>query len=245
MTQFPATAATFRWIFLAALIPAFAAVAILALLVKEKAPAGEGKRRRTMAETLRELGPRYRWYLLAAGVFSLGYFSFAFLILKAKDSGFDPQQQTLLYGLFNLVFTAVSVPLGWLSDRIGRAKLVALSYVVYALMSAGFFFANSGAAVIGLFVVYGLFYALDEVQSKAFLSDLSTDETRASAIGLYNFVTGLAYLPASLIAGALWTYSPGMPFLFAIGTSLVALALFVFAARAAKASPSPLGRDPG
>lgn len=229
LSQFSPTAATFRTIFLAALVPAFLAVAVMGFLVKEKAPFGEGKRRRTVGETFQELGPRYRWYLLTAGLFSLGYFSFAFLILKAKDVGFDPQQQTLLYALFNLVFTLVSIPLGWLSDLIGRSRLVAVSYIVYALLSAGFFVAGSGTAVICMFVVYGVFYALDEVQSKAFLSDLSTDETRATAIGIYNFVTGLAYLPASVIAGLLWNYSPGMPFLFAIGTSLAALALFVFA----------------
>ncbi|MCE9528592.1 MAG: MFS transporter [Planctomycetales bacterium] len=229
LSRLPASATTFGYIFLAALVPAFLAVAVMGFLVKEKAPSGEGKQRRTITETVHKLGPRYRWYLLAAGLFSLGYFSFAFLILKAKDVGFDPQQQTLLYGLFNLVFTVVSIPLGWLSDSIGRSRLVAVSYIVYALLSAGFMMADSGIGVICMFVVYGVFYALDEVQSKAFLSDLSTDETRATAIGIYNFVTGLAYLPASLIAGVLWNYSPGTPFLFAIGTSLAALALFVFA----------------
>ena len=52
--------------------------------------------------------------------------------------------------------------------------------------------------IIVLFIFYGVFYAIDEAQNKAFIADIEK-ERRASAFGMYNFVTGI--LPASLITG--------------------------------------------
>jgi MFS family permease len=236
LARFGSTPATFHWLFVAALIPAVVAVIVLGLFVKDRVV--EVRRRRTIRDTLRSLGPRYRLYLLATAVFSLGYFSFAFLLLKAKTVGFEAKDQALLYGLFNLVFTIVSIPIGWLGDRIGRRKVVMASYLLYAAMSAGFLWADSSLAVIAMFVLYGVFYAMDEGQAKAYLADLSTDETRATAIGVYGFVTGLIYLPASLIAGALWSYGPAWTFSFAIATSVVALTLFLLTSQSLPAHES-------
>ena len=70
---------------------------------------------------------------------------------------------------------------------------------------------------------YGVFYAIDEAQSKAFIADIEPDR-RASAIGVYNFVTGLIYLPASLIAGALWLLHPASAFFVAGGLAFLAIA---------------------
>ncbi len=225
LARFGSTSTTFYALFLVALIPAVIAVAVLGIFVRDRTVAV--RRRRSIRETLQTLGPRYQRYLAATAVFSLGYFSFAFLLLKAKAVGFEAQDQALLYGLFNLVFTIVSIPIGWLGDRVGRRIVVITSYLVYAGMAAGLMIADSRAAVSLMFVVYGVFYAMDEGQAKAYLADLSEDDTRATAIGIYGFVTGLTYLPASLIAGALWAYGPGWTFAFAIGTSFSALALFL------------------
>lgn len=228
LVRFGSTAATFYGLFAAALIPAVLATVVLGVFVKDRAVTIQ--RRLNIRETLALLGPGYRRYLAATAVFSLGYFSFAFLILKAKSVGFEAQDQALLYGLFNLVFTIVSIPIGKLGDRLGRRKIVMASYIVYGCMAAGFLMADSRAAVAAMFAVYGVFYAMDEGQAKAYLADLSEDKTRATAIGIYGFVTGLVYLPASLIAGALWAYGPAWTFAFAIGTSVTALTLFLASA---------------
>jgi MFS family permease len=74
---------------------------------------------------------------------------------------------------------------------------------------------------------FGVFYSIDEAQSKAFIADVEP-ERRATAIGAYNFVTGVIYLPASLIAGALWTVHPGVVFMLAAFLSFMAINLFLF-----------------
>ncbi len=222
-----ATQATFQVLFLTALIPAILAVVVLWIFVKDR-PAAATPQRQTIRDAWNRLGRPYRHYLFSSAVFSLGYFSFAFWVLKAKSVGVTAQDQALLYGLFNLVFTISSVPIGWLADRVGQKMIVVASYLTYAGMAAGFMLAGTPIAVGAMFVVYGVFYAMNEGQAKAHLSDLADDETRATAIGIYGFVTGLVYLPASLIAGALWPLGPAWAFAFAIGTSVAALALFLW-----------------
>jgi len=86
-------------------------------------------------------------------------------------------------------------------------------------------FVSSRWDVTLLFAVYGLFSAIDESQSKAFIADIEP-ERRATAIGVYNFVTGALYLPASLAAGALWLIAPRLAFALAAVLALVAIAVF-------------------
>jgi len=226
LDRFGQSLESFRRLFLFAVIPAFASVLVLVVFVPERKAAG--KKRVPLREAIRTLGPGYRHYLISAGIFSAAYFSYAFLLLAAARAHFESKHVALLYALFNVSFTVLSVPIGRLGDRIGRRAIIALSYVLYALMAVGFAVATSKGAVIGLFLVYGLFYAIDEGQTKAFISDLVPDASRATAIGAYGFVTALVYLPASLLAGGLWkAFGPAATFGVAAALALVALVYFL------------------
>ena len=87
-------------------------------------------------------------------------------------------------------------------------------------------FANSRWEIVAVFAVYGLFYAIEESQSKAFIADLEP-ERRATAVGVYNFVVGVMYLPASLIAGALWAVAPSAAFSASTALSVAAIGAFL------------------
>ncbi|MHB9021745.1 MAG: MFS transporter [Halothiobacillus sp.] len=215
-------APTFHILFWVALVPALLSVIVLSF-VKEQP--GVAHPRDNMFEAWKALSPEFKRYLVTAGIFSLAYFSFGFLLLRAHSVGFAVKDIVLLYALFNVVCVVAAPLVGKLSDRIGRARIIMLGYLVYLLMSLGFAFATTPGQIIVLFVFYGVFYAIDEAQSKAFIADLEF-ERRASAIGLYNFVTGLIYLPASLIAGLLWLTHPSSAFLVAAGIAFIALTVF-------------------
>jgi hypothetical protein len=92
-------------------------------------------------------------------------------------------------------------------------------------MCLGFIFAATKLEIVLLFIVFGIFYAIDESQSKAYIADLEKNR-RATAIGIYNFLTGIIYLPASLVAGFLWTINPNFAFIFAGLVSIAALVFF-------------------
>lgn len=215
---------TYRILFWIALVPALLSLVVLCFI--EDQP-GAQHRRENMFETWKTLSPEFKRYLVAAGIFSLAYFSFGFLLLRAHGAGFSVGDIVLLYALFNASFVVASPLTGKLGDAVGRGRLIMLSYLIYLVMSLGFAFATTQWQIIVLFIVYGVFFAIDEAQSKAFIADIER-ERRASAIGLYNFVTGLLYLPASLIAGALWQIHAASAFLVAACLSLGALAIFVF-----------------
>lgn len=172
------TAQAFHWLFMAALVPAVASVAVLVFFVKEHAAPAQP--RSPLKEALRSLGPGYRHYLISAAIFSLGYFSFAFLMLAANRVGFELKDVVLLYALFNVSFTVLSVPIGRLGDAIGRKAIIASAYVLYAVMCVGFAMVDSKGGVIALFLLYGVFYAIDEGQSKAYLADLTPETSRAA-----------------------------------------------------------------
>ncbi len=214
---------TFRILFWVALVPALLSIVVLGLI---KDQPGVQHRRENIFETWKVLSPEFKRYLIAAGIFSLAYFSFGFLMLRAHSAGFAVKDIVLLYALFNISFVITAPLLGKLGDRMGRASMIMLGYLIYLLMSVGFAFAATQWQIVVLFVIYGVFYAIDEAQSKAFIADIEA-ERRASAIGLYNFVTGLIYLPASLIAGALWLLHPASAFLVAACIAFAALAAFM------------------
>ncbi len=216
-------ASTFKILFWIAFIPAILGVVVLSL-IKDRPDVG--RPRENMLETWQSLGPQFKRYLLTAGIFSLAYFSFGFLMLRAQSLGFTIKDIVLLYALFNIAFVIAAPLTGRLGDRFGRASMIMLGYLTYLLMSLGFVFSTTQGQVIALFIIYGVFYAIDEAQSKAFIADLEL-ERRASAIGLYNFVTGLIYLPASLIAGALWLAHPSGAFLVAACLTFLALLAFL------------------
>ena len=217
------TASSFRTLFWVAFVPAVLAVFVLGLI--EEQP-GVQHARENIFVAWKTLSAGFKRYLVAAGIFSLAYFSFGFLLLRAKYAGFSVKDIVLLYALFNVSFVVAAPIVGKVGDRVGRTRIVALSYLIYLVMSLGFAFASTKPPIIFLFVLYGVFYSIDEAQSKAFIADIEP-ERRATAIGFYNFVTGIIYLFASLIAGALWAFHPAAVFILAAFLSLAATSALI------------------
>jgi MFS family permease len=214
------SASTFRILFWVALIPAVLSIVVLGLM---KDRPGVGHEREHLFDAWKTLSTAFKRYLVAAGIFSLAYFSFGFLLLRAYSVGFSVTDIVLLYALFNVVFVVAAPVVGRLGDRIGRTWLIALGYLIYLAMSVGFALAATQSQIVVMFAVYGIFFSVDEAQSKAFIADLEP-ERRATAIGVYGLVTGMIYLPASLIAGALWAAHASAVFIIAALLSAAAIA---------------------
>ena len=199
------TEAGFRTIFTAAIVPAFLAVAALALFVrapKNKEP--ERKARPGFWRSLSMLDGKYKRYLAVSCLFSLAYFSFALLIVRANDVGITPETVLLVYALYNVVYALSSVPVGMLSDRMPRHFVIAGSFLLYGAICVGFIFAGSLWQVAALFALYGVFVAADDSVNKAYISDMTKDSVRGTALGAYNTAVGAVYLPANALFGLLW-----------------------------------------
>jgi len=215
----------YRPVFAWALVPGLISVAILIIFVREVREA-EGERREPPRLSLKPFSRTYKLFLLVTVLFTLGNSSDAFLVLRAQNLGVPPAAIPLVWLLFNVVYSLVSTPAGILSDRIGRKRVMVSGYLVFALVYLGFALAGAAWEVWGLFVVYGVYYGVTEGVARAFAADLVPGHLRGTAFGVYHTLTGLALLPASLIAGWLWqSFTPAAPFAFGAVLSSVAAVL--------------------
>jgi MFS family permease len=129
----------------------------------------------------------------------------------------------IVYALFNLVSALAAIPAGHLADRVGRRRVIAYGWGVYSLAYLGFALVKTPWLMWVCFAFYGLYYALTEGSAKALVAELVPESNRGAAYGLFNASIGIMALPASLIAGALWSaISPAAPFAF--GAALAGLA---------------------
>jgi MFS family permease len=166
-------------------------------------------------------------------LFTFGNSSDAFLILRAQSLGVTLLEIPLVIALFNFIYALFAVPLGSLSDRIGRIPTMLIGWAAYALVYLGFAFASHAYMIWPLYAFYGIYYAANLGVAKAFLADIVGADHRGRAFGIYGTSVGLATLPASFFAGFLWdTFGPVYPFCFgAIMAALAAILLFLFSKR--------------
>lgn len=216
----------FSSIFLISLIPAGLGVLVL-FLVREKLvpsagdglaprPARMGKEPwwRDLGARWRALDRRLKFFLLIVFIFALGNSSNQFLLLRAKNLGFDNATVILMYLVYNLIYALVSWPAGRLSDRVGRKSLLVMGYFTYGIVYVGFAVATP-LQLWGLFATYGIYVALTDGVEKALVSDIAPLDVRATLIGLHATFTGIGLLPASLFAGFLWDgFGAAAPFYF-------------------------------
>lgn len=220
------TATAFRTIFAVAAVLGFAAVGFTFVLREpphEEAPA----RPASTVPGFAGLSRGYWKVLMLLVVFSLANSSDTFLLLRAGQVGLAPWEVVLLYALFSFVYTIVSYPAGVLSDRFGRWRMIALGWVIYAVVYLGLTQAGS-VAIWPLLAAYGVYIALTDGVGKALLADHVPRERRGFAIGLFYMATGVTTLVSSVIAGVLWDrVGPASPFWFGGLTAAAAVVLMV------------------
>ena len=177
-----------------------------------------------MAQAKSTLGLRFKLFLIVTVIFTIGNSSDFFLILRAQNIHTPLVQVVGMLVVFNLVYSVVALPMGMLSDKLGRRRVLAFGWFIYALVYLGFALATSVWQVWLLFVAYGLYYGTTQGVAKAFIADLVPADRRGTAYGLFQGITGLALLPASVIAGWIWSaVSPAATFYF--GAALAGLSI--------------------
>jgi MFS family permease len=224
----------FYLLFLLSIIPALIGVAVLCLVKETKARSvgetGEGQRP--------NLNPRHydknlRIFFLLQLVFTLGNSSNQFLLLRSMNLGHALSTVVLMYLTFNLSTSLLATSFGSLSDRIGRKRVLMAGYNLYAVVYIGFGLISRETNFLlwYLWPLYGVHCAMTEGVEKAFVSDIAPMGSRATALGFYHTVVGLSLLPASIIAGLLFSFLPSAPLLFGGAMALIAVAILGFSVK--------------
>lgn len=198
-------------LFLWTLLPGLGAVAAITFLVKEK------QRTRVSSvsfrEGLRQLPPRYREFLVAVGVFGIGDFAHTLLILLAAQS-LKPSLGTAgaasaaigLYVAHNVFYAGFAFFAGWLADRVNKARLLAAGYGLAALMALAIIVLPLGLwTLVGVFVVGGIYVAIEETLEDSLCAELVGDEQHGMAFGVLATVNGVGDFLSSVTVGVLWS----------------------------------------
>jgi len=215
----------FSAVFWIAVIPGFLSFILILVAVREpKRP--EGLRRIRMPFSRSELGrlsATYWWVVAVAAVFTLARFSEAFLVLRAQSIGLPLMLVPVVLVVMNIAYAVSAYPVGAMSDRMDRVTILILGLLL--LLAADLVLAFL-PGVIGLalgVVLWGLHMGFTQGLLAALIADTAPPELRGTAFGMFNLITGLALLIASVTAGALWdVIGPGGTFvagaLFAVLT---------------------------
>lgn len=151
------------------------------------------------------LAPDLLRYLSVLAIFTLGNSTDAFLLLRLTQAAGSPTSIPLIWAALHIVKSILAVAGGAASDRIGRRKLIAMGWVIYAVVYAGFALSTSLTALVIWFLIYGAYYGCVEGSERALVADLALPSQKGIAFGVYNAVAGVGALASSVMFGLLWT----------------------------------------
>lgn len=221
-----ATANNFTTVFWIAVIPAFVSFSLIVFFVHEPERSGalrSVKSPLSRAE-LANLGRPYWWVVAIAAMFTLARFSEAFLVLRAQSVGLPVALIPGVLVLMNVAYALAAYPAGVLSDQMDRRTLLVAGLLV--LIGADVILASSTTTLgvaIGV-ALWGLHMGLTQGLLATLVADSAPAELRGTAYGVFNLVSGLALLAASVIAGGLWD-AVGPSGTFLAGAAFAALSL--------------------
>ncbi len=224
LRNFPAD---FKMIFLVSAIPAFLGIITILVFIKD---ARKKKESLYLKFRFRDFPKKYYLFLGIVFLFTLGNSTDALLIVKSNEVGVKLAYIPLVYLVFNTVSVFFSIPLGTLSDRIGREKILIFGYLVYAVVYFGFGYTTQVGVIVILFALYGLYSSSTDSIQKALVSECLDKNKQGTGLGIYNAILGLTLLPASIIAGVMYDrIDSSLPFYFGACTALLsALLMLIF-----------------
>ncbi len=208
-------------------IPAVLAVILLQIFVHDVKPreAPRATTRFPLFGVRGAFSTRFWIFLAILAVFNLGSMpANYFVIMRAQDLGSPLLQVLLMLVLFNAVYAVAALPMGILSDKLGRRRVIALGWFIYTLVYVGFALSSTIWHLWLAFACLGIYSAIVEGVSRAFVADLAPAEMRGTAYGMYYCVVGVCVLLGGIIGGVLWdVIAPAATFYF--GAALAFLAM--------------------
>ncbi len=215
----------YRLLFALAAVPSIIGSLLILLNIKEQKKDG---RKIFKGLSFKNIDRNLALYFALNAVFALGAFTYSFLLVYARDLGFQVGFVPVLYLIFAGAAALFSFPFGRLSDRIGRKRVLFLSYAFWAAVCVGFIAVRSLTLVPLFFVLYGVHKAALEPVQRTLVAEVCPLEFRASAIGAFQMVIGICAFPASLIAGWLWDMvGKTAPFVLSLGLTVLAALMLV------------------
>ena len=230
------TAREYQQVFLFASIPVAIGLFVIVFFVREKKKPVDEADAIPIKFSLGAFNPNFKRFLFVIALFTLSNSTDAFLLLRAEQTGVAPAMLPLLWMVLHFSKVFSSIIGGDISDKIGRKTLILAGWIIYAVVYAGFAFADTAWHAWALFIIYGFYFGFTEGVEKALVADLVSNEKRGTAYGFYNLAFGITVFPASLIFGFVWSEFGAAPaFLMSATISVIASALLMTTVKATRA----------
>ena len=213
-----------------AVLPAIVCVALIIFGIHE--PAHDASQHRFRApihlNVLRQFSSAY-WGVVAIGaLFTLARFSEAFLILRAQQTGFSASWVPLVMVVMALFYMLSAYPVGKWSDRVSRRTLLGMGLVLLIVADLVLARTDSVAMTLVGVALWGLHMGFSQGLLAAMVADTAPPQLKGSAFGVFNLVSGISMLVASVLAGSLWqVYSAAVTFYAGAAISALALLLLL------------------
>lgn len=221
----------FQAVFWIAVIPGVLAVALLFFGLHEpKTPITQKRTNPIRRENLKRLSRAYWWVVALGFVFTLARFSEAFLVLRAQQMEIPLATIPLVMVAMNLVYSVTAYPFGKLSDRISHSRLLQLGLMVLILADMALALSQHWSTLLLGVALWGVHMGMTQGLLATMVADTAPAELRGTAFGMFNLLSGLALLLASLGAGVLWE-THGAASTFWAGAIICVLALAVMRLR--------------
>ena len=219
---FAGTLRTVLWI---AVVPAFVAVLVLWVGVREpQRQPGARSNQRKIELRLGAMPPSFWVVSTVASVFMLARFSEAFLVLVGIHGGLKPELTPLVLVAMNLAYLLSAYPVGKLSDRMPKENLLVVGCGILAVANGILAVASNPVLLIIGALLWGLHMGFTEGVFAAMVANSAPKDLRGSAFGIFNMLRGLVLLAASVIAGLLWDqFGSQATFGFASALALVTI----------------------
>jgi MFS family permease len=215
----------YRALFYLAFIPGIIAICFTLFIKEKPTPSAQLIRKTRFLEFLRywkESPAMYRKLVIGLLIFAVFNSSDVFLLLKIKEAGYSDMTAIGAYIFYNLFYAFFAYPLGILADRWGLKRIFIFGLAIFVMVYAGMAVNRNLYIFFILFLLYGFYAAATEGVSKAWISNISSKNDTATAIGTYTAFQSICTLIASSLSGYLW-------FRFGSMTTLAVVALGVCA----------------
>ncbi|WP_313625636.1 MFS transporter [Kosakonia sp.] len=217
----------FQAVFWIAVIPGVLAVALLFFGLHEpKTPITHKRTNPIRRENLKRLSRAYWWVVALGFIFTLARFSEAFLVLRAQQLEIPLATIPLVMVAMNLVYSVTAYPFGKLSDRISHSRLLQLGLVVLIFADMALALSQHWSTLLLGVALWGVHMGMTQGLLATMVADTAPAELRGTAFGMFNLLSGVALLLASLGAGVLWE-THGAASTFWAGAIICVLALVV------------------
>ena len=233
-----------RTAILLSIIPGLLAVGAILYAIRHTPKPTEQAKRRLAFKVRPVLRGQLGRFLSGVTLFEAANMAATLMILRATDlltpeHGHDRAVELaiVLYVVYNLAATLVSIPGGAYGDRSGMVRVFGAGVACFALAYAGLAVSTESVALLAVaFAIAGVGIGFVETAEHAAVATYAADEIRGSAFGMLAAIQSFGNLAASVVVGLLYTLvSPS--FAFGYASAIMVVALVVVASTTRRRAP--------